>query len=409
MSTPITLIAFGTFGNPHGFKQTIYIENSSWASGIKTFDLKTDAIKLVPDSTVYAIRKENITNHTIVSYMIYSYAKEQNSDRGGTFIGASLSFRDQIANENLSLQLLNEFHRDLVSKNVQDNVITVNHSNHFSVTMPKDFDKAAFQLQKIEPFPFTGTANKTLVVYSKTDSATLQQLFRQSLELLQVYDTIYFTSNEEIGQFVGRKGIFKIIQNIDGASEFEQELDNLRAEQQRKIETYINDLITEKQKLEEDRKKVLETYNQQIQQNEKLHLENGQRIKNSKTDLEKLGQTYTAFYKKIDDCIQQLKSEKKLETVKQLYRENQQQFKETANQYHQNNTITTLAKSTLHSDTRIGYFNQSVELFPQHQGKKTIYKECSCTLSTTLAVIGFLLWIGTLAYYLHFKDHSLFP
>jgi hypothetical protein len=39
--------AFGTFGNPNGFRQSYFLGgNADVAKNIKTFDLKTDAVKL---------------------------------------------------------------------------------------------------------------------------------------------------------------------------------------------------------------------------------------------------------------------------------------------------------------------------------------------------------------------------
>ena len=59
MNKNINLIAFGTFGNPNGFRQTFFIGRTELSQVVKTFDLNTNAIKLIPNSKVYSIRKEN--------------------------------------------------------------------------------------------------------------------------------------------------------------------------------------------------------------------------------------------------------------------------------------------------------------------------------------------------------------
>ncbi|RZK18964.1 MAG: hypothetical protein EOO43_12095, partial [Flavobacterium sp.] len=118
---------FGTFGNPNGFQQSYLFAQGkeNIARSIKMFDLNTNAIKLFANSKVYAIRKEFVNDHRVISYSIYSYAKEQNSERSGTFIGSSILFIDQIVDENITLRNLNEFHSSLAEKNTHDNTITV--------------------------------------------------------------------------------------------------------------------------------------------------------------------------------------------------------------------------------------------------------------------------------------------
>lgn len=45
--------AFGTFGSPNGFRQSFFLGGSkSIAQEIRTFDLKTDAIKLFPQTSI---------------------------------------------------------------------------------------------------------------------------------------------------------------------------------------------------------------------------------------------------------------------------------------------------------------------------------------------------------------------
>ena len=59
MTQNIYLLAFGTFGNPYGFRQTFFkVANENVAKSIKTFDLNTNAIKLFQNTTIYSIRKE---------------------------------------------------------------------------------------------------------------------------------------------------------------------------------------------------------------------------------------------------------------------------------------------------------------------------------------------------------------
>jgi hypothetical protein len=142
--------AFGTFGNPNGFKQSYwFVSERDIVRGIKTFDLNTDAIKLFPENKkLYSIRKECVNGCLLITYSVYSFAKVKDLGRGGTFIGASLVFINQIAEEHITINQLNEFNDSLICKNVLNDVIVVNHSDSFSVTKPEEFDKIQLNLQK---------------------------------------------------------------------------------------------------------------------------------------------------------------------------------------------------------------------------------------------------------------------
>ncbi|MFP3594830.1 hypothetical protein, partial [Chryseobacterium sp. SIMBA_038] len=68
--------AFGTFGNPNGFRQSFFLGgNKAIAKEIRTFDLKTDAIKLFPQTSIYSIRKDYAGGSNLISYSVYTFAK----------------------------------------------------------------------------------------------------------------------------------------------------------------------------------------------------------------------------------------------------------------------------------------------------------------------------------------------
>ena len=231
MTSNVNLIAFGTFGSPNGFRQSFFSGNKEIEKSIRTFDLNSNAIKVVSNSKLYSIRKE-INNHIKgISYSLYTYAKEQNSERGGTFIGSSLLFTNEICKEGLTVSILNDFHDKILVKNVHDNIIIVNHSDKLSVSKPKDFDKIEFDLRPIEFLDSTFNQNNYLVVYTELKIEKLQVLFNKALTLLGNYSTIYFTDNNEIAEFVYQKGLYKLLK-VDG---FDQEIANIEYEKQQKI------------------------------------------------------------------------------------------------------------------------------------------------------------------------------
>lgn len=329
MSTTYFFSAFGTFGNPNGFRQSFFLGgNAAIVKDIRTFDLKTDAIMLFPKSKIYSIRKDSAAGCNLISYSVYTFAKEQNSHRGGTFIGSSLLFVDKIGSESLVINVLNEFQDSLENNNVSESIITTNHSDKFSINKPKDFDKIGFNLKDVNDLNFVQNTHKYLVVYNETSPDQLQKLFNKAIDLLNVYDTIYFTESHEIAEFVKQKGIFKIVD----ANGFTREIEKLQEERLRLVQNLIHEFEKEKEKLTEDRKKIIDDITQQIEQNKIRHQENDKKIKDSEGGIKTINEEYDQYSKKIENVIQKLKSEGNMESAKKLYQENKRAFSNTINQ-----------------------------------------------------------------------------
>lgn len=323
MENSINLIAFGTFGNPNGFKQTFFVGSKELAKSVKTFDLNTNAIKLFVNSKVYSIRKEYANEFNAIAYSIYTYAREQNSDRSGTFIGSSILYTNEIPKENITISQLNEFHDQLVSKNVSNDTISVNHSDKLSVVKPKDFDKIELHLSEIENLNFRQNTDKYLVVFCNINENNLIQLFEKSIDLLNIYDSIYFTDNKEVAEFVYQKGTFKLIQNVGEQRDFEKEYSNLMEERKRKREQSISEFEREYQRIIEDKNQAIQEFKNQIDQNENTHLENVIKLKESKEDISKIGHFYDDFLNKTKNLINQLRHNNgKLDEVKQIHNNN---------------------------------------------------------------------------------------
>src|SRR5690554_6800201 len=123
-------IVYGTFGSPHGFQQSI-VTNRNLENGLNTFDLR-GAIEITPGSTMFSIRKQNVSGVNIISYTKNSFANEPGSKRRGSFIGAGILLLNGLAEENTVLDSLNEFHSNLINNNVINDSIVVNHSNKFN-------------------------------------------------------------------------------------------------------------------------------------------------------------------------------------------------------------------------------------------------------------------------------------
>ncbi|MBP2616590.1 hypothetical protein [Chryseobacterium jejuense] len=384
--------AFGTFGNPNGFRQTFFLGgNQSIAREIRTFDLKTDAIKLFPQSNIYSIRKDYAGGYNLISYSVYTFAKEQNSDRGGTFIGSSLLFVNKIAAEGLIINALNDFQNSLEKNNLSEDTITINHSDQFSIQKPKDFDKIGFNVREVDELDFTRSNNNYLVVYCETNAAQLQIFFSKAIDLLNVYDTIYFTQSHEIGKFVKQKRIFKIV-DADG---FKKELDYLEEERLHALQSAIADLKREKENLKEEKTKLVGDLNKQISQNEKRHQENETKIKESKNSLEVIQKEFNQYSEKIEEIIQYLKSEGKVEAAKKRHHENKRSFTDSI---HQNRNIDTLSSLSSLNGRVQGKENQPYVngLASFHSSGRNQEKEFRLDGFKLATLILSLLLIGTL-------------
>jgi hypothetical protein len=410
MANSINLIAFGTFGNPNGFKQTFFGGSKELAKSVKTFDLNTNAIKLFTNSKVFSIRKDYANGFNSIAYSIYTYAREQNSDRSGTFIGSSILFTNKIAKEHITISQLNEFHSQLVSKNVSNDTISVNHSDKFSVVKPKDFDLIEFHLREIENLNFRQNTDNYLVVFCNINDNNLNQFFEKSIDLLNVYDTIYFTDSQEVAEFVHQKGIFKLIQNVGEKRDFEREINNLIEERKRKREQSISEFDREVQRISEDKNQTIQEFKNQIEQSERTHLENDRKLKESKEDINKIGQFYDDFLNKTKNIINQLRhNNAKLEEVKQIHNSNKILFNNGIIDLKKPNYITTIAKPKPNGNLHTEHQRHDFEHISGHRRREVReeleendYKIDKYKIATLILV--FLL-IFTLVYFLFFKSN----
>ncbi|SHG54035.1 hypothetical protein SAMN05421866_0766 [Chryseobacterium oranimense] len=371
--------AFGTFGNPNGFRQSYFLGgNAEIAKNIRTFDLKTDAVKLFPGSRIYGIRIEPAGSSSLISYVVYTFAKEQNSQRGGTFIGSSLIFVDKVAPEGLVINVLDEFHQHLEDRNVADGTITINHSDKFSIDKPKDFDKINLNLRQIENLGTTQSGNNYLMVYMENRSSQLQSLLSRATGLLSIYDMIYFTDNREVAEFVQQKGIFKIVDE----NGFDREIQKSDEEKSRLVSNCIQELEQEKENLKEDRKTIINDIEKQIAHNERKHQENEKKIIESKEGIVTINQEFDQYAANIDELVKKLKSDGKVEFIRKQHLERRKVFADKIRLTKDIGTVSSIGASSWmnqsHSRPRLGNsledFNRENESYSHKETRLNGYK-----------------------------------
>lgn len=255
MKDKIDIGAIGTFGLPNGCTQSGFY-NGKIKTHNKSLDLNANAIKIFPNTILFILRREIITNEPSLIFGKYSFAKEKNSNRGGTFIGSFISFYNCYANPNQTYSLLNEFHANLIENenNILNFVLQVSRSGEFQVSLPKDFEKLNENLNSLnvtECFSSNVSTNQNFAVYSeKATEDKIVKFFQNCIDFFPNTETIYFTQNKEIAEFVNEKGLLKIIR----FSDFENEIENIKnkkIEEQTKLEEQKKE---EQRKIEEQRR-----------------------------------------------------------------------------------------------------------------------------------------------------------
>ncbi len=287
MAENISLTIFGTFGKPNGFTQTI----AGKISGTQKLDLNPTAIQLF-DTTkaMYAIRKEMLGTDAVVSFIKYSYASEQSSTRGGTFVGAAVINANGIADINSVISVLDSLHNNLISnsKNVKDGIIMVKHSNEFTV---KEIDHSVLKPvpELISDIDFS-EKGKYLVVFIPL--ANIKEIFDRALELLSEYDTIYFTEDQQVATYVQKTGFYELIQEVGDVEQFSEKLKAAEAEKALKQKAVLDSLLKDMDKVNSDKELFIKKYQEQLDKSKEIHQKNGEKISEAEKNLRQYSSSY---------------------------------------------------------------------------------------------------------------------
>lgn len=279
-------------------------------TGLKNFDLETNAIKLFPNTNLTMIRKESEG----VSYAFYSYAREKGSNRGGTFIGSALYYQGKKADENATIKILSSFLKKLKEDNLTDeNVLKVEHSSHFTVSEPEDFQKLSNSSNEILSFS-SSFSNKKLVVFDVNGSTKLEKYLKKALQLLDTYDAVYFTADEEVAKFVKKQGLFQFVDK----NGFYALIEQLKREREQKCIRLKQKLEKEKQDIEDKKHKTNKILQAEMEKCEKIHEENAKKLEEFKEEVSKVETIYSSFKDGIDELSQGLNNSNTREIEQKL-------------------------------------------------------------------------------------------
>lgn len=397
----INVFGYATFGTPNGFTQSCIYGNQGLEKVLKTFDLKTNAIQLLsPNDRIYSIRKESLQNTVIVSYSVYTYAKEKSSNRSGTFIGTSLVFTNEIIPENSVLTALHDIHQKLKNNNVSQNILNINHSKDFNIQniFSKDFEKLEHQTAKLN-FPDWENSGKNLVIFtSKFENSEIQNLFKKSLQVLSKYDTLFFIDSKEIADFVSQKRLFRLI-DVTG---LDQEIQSLQEEKKQNALNILRNFKNQKEKITEEGKKESENLKRQIDKNTERHRENSANIEKSKNSLTALQQLYQKHSEEYDVIIAGLESGKQLGEINQSFEQCERKFKEEKKRL---STTVEISSLTGHKPVNsvTPYMNPYRHRFDD-EDPETTEKSSKTGILTIISVILNILLIGAVVYLFILND-----
>ncbi|MCX8523355.1 hypothetical protein OF897_05425 [Chryseobacterium formosus] len=393
----INVFGYATFGTPNGFTQSCIHGNQSLEKVLKKFDLKSDAIQLLsPNDRIYSIRKESVQNNAVVSYSVYTFAKEKNSNRSGTFIGTSLVFTNEILPENLILSSLHEIHINLKNNNVSgDNfVLNISHSKDFNLQniFSKDFEKLEHQTNKVSFLDWDNSGYSLVIKTDKLDVNSIQNLFKKSIQILPKYETIYFIDSKEIAEFVSQKKLFRLIDN----NGLDREIEKLQEERVQKTADAILSFKNKRQKHEEEGRKEFDSLKKKIEQNEQKHSENSKTIEEADRNLKALNNLYQVFLRKSDELITKLSSEKELGDINYSFNQLEREFIKEKNKLNSTNEISSFSNNRTVPSRPTSRFIHEDEEEPKER-KLDVFKIISVVLNVLL--IG-----GAIVFYTMFYE-----
>lgn len=215
MSNLLGLGVFGTFGKPYGFQQYFYFD----AVFNQTLDLNTNAIEIFPTTELYSVKREIFNGKYSICICKYTYANETNSNRGGTFIGSCILLNETYTSSDNIYSLLEELHNDLITskKNILNLTLQVQQATQLEVKEPTHFETIKSQLKQLKGTDFCSKdinqSQKILIIPNVNGDkvAQIKTFIENSIEYFNDVDTLYFTFDENVIDYVNKKGLLKSI------------------------------------------------------------------------------------------------------------------------------------------------------------------------------------------------------
>lgn len=213
MEKSIGLGVFGTFGNPNGYQQSFFLN----ALFPQNLDLNPNAIELLPNSELFVVRRDYNKGVHSFCFCVYSFAREYQSNRRGTFIGNCVVFNDYITEGGYIYDCLKEIHSDTISnsKNIQNNMLQVQRINDLEVTEPVSFPLLVENSKKVGYIPQLPDSSKSFFIAGSNFTGeeldkAVRFFFTKSINEFPQTGTMYFSVNQQVIDVVKAKGLIKV-------------------------------------------------------------------------------------------------------------------------------------------------------------------------------------------------------
>ena len=221
MENLLGLGVFGTFGQPHGYQQAFNFD----VEFSKSLDLDHEEISLFPGAELYSVKREFVNGVYSIAFCLYSYAREMNANRSGTFIGSTIVLQQVYVDPNTIYKLLRELHDDIINnpQNLSNNTIQVRQAVNLNVKEPAQFQTVKFNTKTIENTPYYSTkvnSQKKFFIHPGSVDNTPQvvRFFDEALKSYKDAETLYFSFSDKIFHYVNKKGAVKVIEWEDFTS-----------------------------------------------------------------------------------------------------------------------------------------------------------------------------------------------
>lgn len=208
MNTRVGLGVFGTFGEPNGYQQVFYNDVNFQGS----LDLNEEEIEFYPGEDLYAVRREMIDGVYTVCFCIYSYVRELNTERFGTFAGSTIVLQEGYAEADYVYRALKSLNDSVLSNNanVENNILVATQAADLVVRESEELMALRANTIPISKTPFFSAAvheGRRLFVTPNPLSEDPKErqiinFFEKALRDYNDTDSLFFSSDRGVYEFV---------------------------------------------------------------------------------------------------------------------------------------------------------------------------------------------------------------
>lgn len=208
MNNRVGLGVFGTFGEPYGYQQVLYYD----VNFAGTLDLNENEIEFYSGNDLFAVRREIVDGVYTICFCIYSYVRELNTERFGTFIGTTIVLQDGYADADYIYGALRNLHDGVLSNNanVENDILVAQQASELVVKEPEELVALRANTIPISKTPFFSAAvhegRKFFVTPNPLSEDTREQqvinFFEKAIQDYTDTDSLYFSFDRSVYEFV---------------------------------------------------------------------------------------------------------------------------------------------------------------------------------------------------------------